>query len=146
MPPSNTEELASTPSGAPNMREFHNYAPWINVVLGLLVFILRYESPRGTFSVHWNLFSTGIVIMFAALATVIAHDGKSSRNYWPTIDIAAGVWLLVSAKTIPSILQVTLAQECLGALVCAVALATLATELYRGRRAKPGGSRMSTKA
>jgi multisubunit Na+/H+ antiporter MnhC subunit len=106
-----------------------------------LVFTLRYGSPRPTFDVHWNLFLTGIVIMFAALATTIAHDEKSSKNYWSTIDIVAGVWLLVSAQTIRSIPAVTLAQEALGALVIAVALASLATEIVaRGQRliSKPG--------
>lgn len=109
-------------------------AGWINVVFGLLVFILRFGSPRPTFSVHWNLFATSIVIMFAALATTIAHDGKSAKNYWSTINVAAGVWLLVSAKTIPSILPVTLGQEALGGLVIAAALVSLADEFIFQRR------------
>jgi multisubunit Na+/H+ antiporter MnhC subunit len=140
LPPS-TEEPISPPAHGSSHREFHNYAAWTNVVLGLLVFTLRYGSPRPTFDVHWNLFLTGIVIMFAALATTIAHDEKSSKNYWSTIDIVAGVWLLVSAQTIRSIPAVTLAQEALGALVIAVALASLATEIVaRGQRliSKPG--------
>ena len=62
------------------VRQFHNYAPWVNVILGLLVFILRYASPRGTFDVHWNLFLTGVVIMFAALASTIAVTGNL-RNW-----------------------------------------------------------------
>jgi hypothetical protein len=128
MPPSSAGD-SSPPVDGPNLRsEFHNYAPWINVVCGLLVFILRYGAPRGTFSVHWNLFLTGIVIMFAALAATIAH-GNSTQNYWSAINVAAGTWLLVSAQTIPSIPPVTLAQEGLGALVILVALASLICEI-----------------
>jgi hypothetical protein len=124
-------------SNVPKIRSsrFHNYAPWLNVVFGLLVFVLRYSSPRGTFAVHWNLFLSGLVIMFAAFASTIAHDGNSSRNYWSVINIAAGVWLLISVKMIPSVLQVTVAQTALGALVIAVAVVSLATEVL-GTRAK----------
>jgi hypothetical protein len=114
-------------SSGPQVREFHNYAPWINVVAGLLVFALRYASPHGTFAVHWNLFLTGIVIMFAALAATIAH-GDPKRNYWSAINVAAGAWLLVSAQTIPSVARVTIPQEVLGALVVVIAVASLAIE------------------
>jgi hypothetical protein len=110
------------------VRQFHNYAPWANVILGLLVFILRYASPRGTFDVHWNLFLTGVVIMFAALASTIAHDGDPSNFYGSVINIVAGVWLLVSLKVVPSVLRVTIAQTVLGALVIAVAAISLTIE------------------
>jgi hypothetical protein len=123
----NVPEPSPSITGNPSSR-FHNYAPWGNVILGLMVFALRYASPRGTFGVHWNLFVTGVVIMFAALASTIAHDGDSPKNYWSVINLAAGVWLLVSAKIIPSILQVTIAQIGLSALVIAVALVSLAIE------------------
>ncbi len=120
----------------------HNYAPWVNVVLGLLVFALRYGSPRGTFTVHWNLFLTGLVIMFAALAATIAHDESPSKNYWSAINVAAGTWLLVSAETIPSVPLVTAAQKGLGALIVIVALASLILEFLRSR--SPKTSRQQT--
>jgi hypothetical protein len=123
------------------MKHFHNYAPWGNVILGLMVFALRYASPRGTFNVHWNLFVTGVVIMFAALATTIAHDDGSPRNYWSVINLVAGMWLLVSAKVIPSVAYVTFGQITLGALVIAVALVSLAIEFiipkFKGQQQAP---------
>lgn len=128
--------LGNVPSRS-DLSQFHNYAPWLNVVLGLLVFVLRYWSPRGTFDVRWNLFATGLVIMFAALATTIAHDGNSSRNYWSAINIVAGVWLIVSVKLIPSVLQVTVSQTVLGALVIAIALISLAIEVSQARARHP---------
>jgi len=115
----------------PDVNPSHNYAPWINVVLGFLVFVLRYGSPRGTYGVHWNLFLTGIVIMFAALATTIAHDGNSSRNYWSVVDIAAGVWLLVSVETVPSVPLVSIAQAALGASVAAVGFVSVGVEFHQ---------------
>jgi hypothetical protein len=119
---------AGSDFGGPN-----NYTPWVNVVLGLLVFILRYSSPRGTFGVHWNLFLTGLVIMFAGLADTIAHDGRASKNYWPVIDLAAGVWLLISVKIVPSIPQVTIAQLVLGAAIVVGALVSLAIDFSQNR-------------
>ena len=133
-PPTIADAPPSPPAAGGNLRDFNGHAArfnagWINVCLGLLVFILRYGSPRPTFSVHWNLFLTGIAVMFAAFAATIAHDGKSTKNYWAAINVAAGVWLLVSSKTIPSIPLVTLAQEVLGVLIIAAALVSLANEL-----------------
>jgi len=111
---------------------FHNHAPWVNVVLGLLVFTLRYDSPRGTFNVHWNLFLTGIVIMFVALAATIAQG--SEKNYWSALNVVAGAWLLVSVFTIPDVPRVAVLQVVLGALVIAVALVSLLTEIASQRR------------
>lgn len=112
-----------------NLRRSPNYAAWANVVLGLVVFALRYYSPRPSFEVHRNLFLTGIALMFAALAAVIAHEGKSTKNYWPAVSVAGGAWLLVSARIFPSPASfVTMGQTVLGALIIIVALASLAID------------------
>jgi hypothetical protein len=111
----------------------HNYVPWMNVVCGLMVFALRYIAPRGTFAVHWNLFVTGIVIMFAALATTISH-GNTETNYWSAINVAAGAWLLISARTIPSIPAVTFAQLTLGILIIVLAAVSLIVEASTRRK------------
>jgi hypothetical protein len=113
-----------------DVSRFHNYAPWANVILGLMVFALRYAAPRGTFAVHWNLFLTGIVLMFAALAATIAHEGASSKNYWSVINLVAGGWLLISVIVVPSVARVTIAEIVLGALVIAVSLVSLAIEHF----------------
>jgi hypothetical protein len=128
VPLSNADSRGSPHLDASGPREIHNYAPWINVLCGLAVFTLRYGAPRDTFDVHWNLFLTGIVIIFAALATTIAH-GQAPRNYWSAIDIVAGVWLLVSTKTIPSIPSVSTAQAALGVATIVFALISLGTEI-----------------
>lgn len=131
MRPSTAGDAPSPLASRSQFSRFHNYGPWVNVVLGLLVFVLRYSSPPGTFAVHWNLFLTGLVIMFAAFASTIAHDANPSRNYWSKINIAAGVWLLISVKMVPSVPQVTVAQAALGALVLAVALVSIAIEVFQ---------------
>jgi hypothetical protein len=128
-----SENSVPRSTDGPDARGLHNYAPWINVVFGLMVFALRYLSPRGTFAVHWNLFLTGIVIMFAALASTISH-GNTETNYWSAINIGAGIWLLISSKTIPSIPTVTLAQDILGALIIAVAVVSVIVEIGEQRK------------
>jgi hypothetical protein len=117
----------------------HDYAPWVNVLVGLAVFTLHYASPRGTFAVHWNLLVTSFVIMFAALATTIAH-GQSRRNYWPLVDVVAGAWLLASVMLIPSIARVTTGQIVLGAATIVIGCASFAGEIAFQRRS----SRRST--
>lgn len=128
-----SENSPSPSTDDPDVRGFHNYAPWVNVVFGLLVFALRYLSPRGTFAVHWNLFLTGIVIMFAALATTISH-GNTETNYWSLINVVGGLWLLISSKTIPSVARVTFAQDALGVLIIAVAIVSVIVEMGAQRK------------
>jgi hypothetical protein len=117
----------------PARPQLHDYAPWMNVVCGLAIFLLRYAAPRPSFSVHWNLFLIGMAIVFASVAAEIAH-GTSARFFWSAFNVAAGAWLLVSARTIPSIIPVTHAQEWLGALVVVFAIATALTESLRQRQ------------
>jgi hypothetical protein len=128
MPPLNPIDLSATPVERSDLQEFHDYAPWVNVFLGFAVFVSRFASPLGTFSVHWNLFLTGIVIMLAAFAATISH-GYSSRNYWSAINVAAGAWLLISIDRIPSIPLVEHAQMTLGALVVVFGIASLVSEI-----------------
>ena len=110
-------------------RRSPNYAAWANVVLGFLVFILRYESPRPSLEVHRNLFLTGIVLVFGALAAVIAHEGRATKNYWPAVNIAAGAWLLVSTRLFPSASSfVTTSQGAFGIAIILVALGALAID------------------
>lgn len=122
----------------PARPQLHDYAPWMNVVCGFAIFLLRYAAPRPSFDVHWNLFLIGIAIIFASVAAEIAH-GTSVRLFWAAFNASAGAWLLVSAHTIPSIVAVSRAQACLGALVVVFAIATALTESVRQREAAPHG-------
>ena len=117
--------------------ETPNYAAWVNVVLGLCVFTLHWASPRGTFDIKRNLFLTGIVIMFVALATAIAHQGNSNRNYWSAINIVTGLWLIVSRAIFVPIAIVSLGQLSLGIAVSVVAVIALLSELLGEKRAGP---------
>jgi hypothetical protein len=127
--------MTSVPAGGRPERRAPNYAAWVNVVLGIVVFLLRFDSPRPSFEVHRNLFLTGILISFAALAAVIAHDGRSTHNYWSAVDLAAGAWLLISVAVFPSPSALVMqGQVVLGVLIILVALAALMLEITAKRR------------
>lgn len=117
--------------------ETPNYAAWVNVVLGLCVFTLHWASPRGTLDIKRNLFLTGIVIMFVALATAIAHQGNSNRNYWSAFNILTGLWLIVSRDIFVPIAVVALGQLWLGIAVAVVATIALLSEMLGEKRAGP---------
>lgn len=114
--------------------EFHNYAPWVNVVLGFLVFVTRYLPPHGPHAMHWNLFLTGLAIMFSALAATIAHD-DAAHNYWSAINVAAGIWLVASRELFPTSTQIADIQTVLGVAIVVVAAVALAVEIAGHRRA-----------
>jgi hypothetical protein len=121
-----------TVASRPDVARFHNYAPWANVALGVTIFVLHYVSPRGSFAVS-NLFLTSLVVVFAATAATIAHDCGCAWNCWSSVNIAAGVWLIVSVYLIPGVFWLIVAQTSLGAAVCLVALVSLGTEMFGGR-------------
>jgi hypothetical protein len=120
------------------IRRFERYPAWAAVILGLCVFFARYASPRPSFDVHRNLFFTGLVIVIAALAAVIANEGEAAWNYWSGINVAAGVWLVASAVLIPAVGLVSTTETILGALLAILALGTLAIEIqFQLTRSQP---------
>jgi uncharacterized membrane protein SirB2 len=118
--------IADIPSRL-NPMELHNRAPWNNVVCGFLVFASRWFVHPVTESSDWNLFWTGLVIILIALTTMIAH-GNIARNYWSSLNVLAGIWLLISTRVIPPTGAMTWAQICLGVLAITIALTSLANE------------------
>lgn len=117
------------PSDDASPRDSLNYATWMNVVLGLCVFSLHWASPRGTFDIRRNLFFTGLVIIFAALATAISRRGDSKRTYWSLINVATGSWLALSRQIFVPIPGVSVAQLALGIAVAVVAIVSFITDM-----------------
>jgi phosphatidylserine synthase len=113
-----------------NPMELHNRAPWNNVVCGLLVFSSRWFVSPIAESSDWNLFWTGIAIVIIALTAMIAH-GNIARNYWSSLNVLAGLWLIVSTRVILPPEAMTWAQICLGVLAITIALTSLANERQR---------------
>lgn len=105
----------------------HNRSPLSNIVCGVLVVASAYLVPPPLFGENWNLFLTGMAIIIVAMASLVAH-GNVARNYWSAANVAAGLWLVISARAMPNVPDVTWAQTCLGIIVTAIALTSLANE------------------
>ena len=105
----------------------HNRAPWNNIVCGALIFGSRWVITSTSTGSDWNLFWSGLAIMFIAFCTLIAH-GNVSKNYWSGANVVAGLWLIVSTSLIPGPPHMMYAQTCLGVLTVTIALTSLANE------------------
>ena len=105
----------------------HNRAPWNNIVCGALIFGSRWVITSTSTGSDWNLFWSGLAIMFIAFCTLIAH-GNVSKNYWSAANVLAGLWLIVSTSLIPGPPHMMYAQTCLGVLTVTIALTSLANE------------------
>ena len=111
----------------------HNRAPWINVVVGVLVFVSRWVIHPTTFAADWNLFLTGGAIIVAAMIAAGAH-GNVTRNYWSAVNVAAGLWLIVSLAVVPNTNTMNWPQICLGVIAITTALTSLSNERLFTRR------------
>lgn len=111
-------------------RVAHNRAPWNNIVCGALTFGSRWVIVSTSTGSDWNLFWSGLAIMFIAFSTLIAH-GNISRNYWSAANVLAGLWLIASTALIPGPPHMMYAQTCLGVLTVTIALTSLANENLR---------------
>jgi hypothetical protein len=111
------------------LRRLEKYPAWATFVVGFCVFALRYASPRPSFGVHRNLFFTGLVVMIAALAAVIANEGDAPANYWSLINVLSGFWLIASATFIPAVAFVSAGQTILGVVLVLLAFAILAIQI-----------------
>jgi uncharacterized membrane protein len=98
-----------------------------NIVCGFLVFATHWQVPIYTGPARENFFATGLAIIMVALATLIAH-GQVQRNYWSALNVALGVWLIVSTGLFQLPAGIGWAQGCLGILTVVIALTSLGNE------------------
>ena len=128
------EQQRPTPHAADEeLDTLHNRAPWINVVVGILVFVSRWVIHPTTFAADWNLFLTGAAIVIAAMIAAGAH-GNVTHNYWSAVNVAAGLWLIVSVAIVANTAAMTWTQICLGVITITAALTSLSNERLFTRR------------
>jgi nicotinamide riboside transporter PnuC len=72
-----------------------NRVPLVNLVVGILVLISPWALHHASGTATWDLTITGIVIGIVALIAMGAH-GKGGYNFWPTVNVFLGLWLLIS--------------------------------------------------
>jgi len=79
------------------MMRGHIYVPWINLVLGILVLLSPWVLANVSSGVAWNITITGIVISIVAIIE-LGMQAKGTANWWPVVNILAGIWLLISTS------------------------------------------------
>jgi len=105
----------------------HNRAPWINVMSGFLVFASRWVIHPTSLAASWNLFFTELAIAAVAMIAAGAH-GNVRRNVWSAVNIAGGIWLIVSVSLIPNAPAMFWPQICLGIIIITTAFTSLSNE------------------
>jgi len=73
-----------------------NFAPWINIAVGIMAIISPFAIPGSDTAMIWSAVITGVVIAVVAIIELGVYRGSSHMNYWPVINILAGVWLVIS--------------------------------------------------
>ena len=79
------------------MAKGHIYVPWINLVLGILVLLSPWVLGNVSSGAAWDMTVTGIVIGIVALVE-LSMQARGAANWWPIINIVAGIWLLISTS------------------------------------------------
>lgn len=106
---------------------FHDRAPWINVTVGILVFVSRWVIHETSLAADWNVFLTGIAIVLIGLTAAAAH-GQHRRNYWSVLNGFLGAWLIVSDAIWPNAARLHWSQICLGVIAIMTSFISLSNE------------------
>ncbi|HEY8312941.1 MAG TPA: SPW repeat protein [Candidatus Baltobacteraceae bacterium] len=73
-----------------------NRVPWVNIAIGILTIISPFVNvPTGS-GARWDMVVTGIVIAVVAIIEMSVYTKSQSMNYWPVVNIIAGIWLFIS--------------------------------------------------
>lgn len=78
------------------MTDIPNRVPWLNIAVGIMTIVSPYAMATALTPVKTNLVITGIIIAVVAILEMAAHARSHSMNYWPVINILAGLWLFIS--------------------------------------------------
>lgn len=109
-----------------------NYAPWANLLAGILAIMSPWVLRTASTGVAWDITITGIIIAVVSLIVMSTH-GKLSTNYWPIVNIAAGIWLLISLTFIHDDLAMTWSNIVLGSMVFVGGIVSEAHEAQASR-------------
>ena len=105
-----------------------NRVPWVNVAIGILTIISPFVAVPDSYGAKWDLVVTGIIIGVVAIIEMATY-GKSARmNYWPLINILAGIWLFISTGIVTMNLTLVWSTIMLGVMAIVTALVALSYE------------------
>lgn len=115
-------EVATIVMGIPNR------VPWINVCVGILAIISPFVAGPTTNGARWDLVVTGIVIAAAALVEMSVYGKTDKMNYWPVVNVLAGLWLFISTSFVRGDTGMVWSNIVLGVAAIVTALVALSYE------------------
>jgi hypothetical protein len=75
-----------------------NRAPWINLAIGILTIISPYALGATGGGIFTSCWIAGLVLAIVALIDLGVSSRSRGMNYWPVINLLAGIWLLISTS------------------------------------------------
>jgi hypothetical protein len=105
-----------------------NRVPWVNAVVGILTIISPFVSVPNAAANKWSGVIDGTVIAVVALAEMGAYGRNAKMNYWPAINILAGIWLFISTMFAAGNVTIVWSDIVLGAIAIVTALVSLSYE------------------
>lgn len=75
-----------------------NRAPWINLAVGILTIISPYALAITSGAVFTSTWIVGVIMVIVAIVEMVAYAQSHAMNYWPAINLLAGIWLLISTS------------------------------------------------
>ncbi len=107
-----------------------NRVPWVNVTVGILTILSPFVAvPSSTFA-RLDMVITGSVIAIAALVEVASYGRTTRMNYWPVVNILAGVWLFISTTWLAGNVALIWSNIVLGVITIVSALVALSYERF----------------
>jgi len=115
-----------------------NRVPWVNVAVGFLTILSPFVAvPSSTFA-RWDMVITGCVIAVSALVEIASYARTTRMNYWPVINILAGVWLFISTTWLAGNVAMIWSNIVLGVITIVSALVALSYErLHETHQVQP---------
>lgn len=105
-----------------------NRAPWINIAVGILTIISPFVFASSTMGARWDLVITGIIIGVVAIIEMSVYVKSIHMNYWPVINILAGIWLFISTAFVRDDVGLMWSNVVLGVLSIVTAVVALSYE------------------
>ncbi|HTZ55645.1 MAG TPA: SPW repeat protein [Candidatus Acidoferrum sp.] len=119
------------------MRNVPNFASWINIVVGILAIISPFALHDTSQGVIWSTVITGAVIVIAAVIELSVYPSSSNMNYWPVINVIAGIWLVISTSLAIGDVGMIWSNIVLGIMAIATAIVALGYERVHASGSQP---------
>lgn len=105
-----------------------NRVPWVNIAVGILAIISPFVAVPTSSGAKWDLVITGVVICVVAIVEMASYGKSQSMNYWPVVNIVAGIWLFISTSFLSGNVAMIWSNIVLGVVAIVAALVALSNE------------------